>query len=109
MNIHNLKVFEVSDLERISAAVFWLPAMTADSVARLRAANSAAQAKSKTAANAGTEGTTSIADRTAHKAPMSTAVSVAEDGSADLAVSVVPEWVEQIFGPRACWLPVICN
>jgi hypothetical protein len=106
MNTHNLKVSEVLELERISAAVFWLPAMSADSVARLKAANNAARAKSQNAASAAVTDTTNIAGRTVPKA---TDVSGAAVGSADLAVSVVPEWVEQIFGPRACWLPVICN
>jgi hypothetical protein len=109
MTINNLKVSEVSELETISAAVFWLPAISPDNVARLKAANNAARAKSQNAANAdptGVTDTTNILDRTA---PTATAVSGAAAGSADLAVSVVPEWVEQIFGPRACWLPVICN
>jgi hypothetical protein len=107
MDIKDLKVSNQLELEGRFAEGFSLPARAAESAVAHQAAKSAdpgVRMNADSADMTAVTHTTNIGEPTAP-----TDGSVAEADSADLAVSEVPEWVEQVFGPRGCWLPVICN
>jgi hypothetical protein len=88
-------------LDKIPASVGFRAAMTATTAEPTKSAAQTASANASST-DMGTADIMGIMSATV------TGALAAEAGSEVLADSVVPAWA-RVFGPRGCWLPVICN